>query len=67
MEESSGGGLHTKTEREYQEAERFKRRRAQIVKREREGCRLNMDAQRDCSMTGTEQAKETGKGLKRKH
>lgn len=36
MEESSGGGLHTKTEREYQAAERSERKTAEIVKRERE-------------------------------
>ena len=34
MEESSGGGLHTKTDEEYQEAVRYTRKGAEIVKRE---------------------------------
>lgn len=33
MEESLGGGLHTKTDKEYQEAERYTRKGAEIVKR----------------------------------
>lgn len=34
MEEGSGGGLHTKTDKEYQEAARYTRKGAEIVKRE---------------------------------
>lgn len=40
MEESLGGGLHTKTDKEYQEAERYKNESSDSKER----CRLKMEA-----------------------
>ena len=71
VEESSGGGLHTKTDEEYQEAARYTRKGAEIVKREvrtKNGGteRLFNDRQRTEPTRKKKKGEEKGRGLTRK-
>lgn len=70
MEEGSGGGLHTKTDKEYQEAARYTRKGAEIVKREvrtKNGGteRLFNDRQRS-EPKKKKKGEEEGRGMTRK-